>query len=971
MKIRLSPAMLFSRIGVIFLLFIQLAVSAQTKQGRLTGRILDEAGNEPLFGAVLLVTGSGKGASADFDGNFQLSLPEGSYEVVCKFLGYQTKQFKGVKIRAGENTPLTVYLRQMARDVKEVEIVAEAARNNENALLKDQRAAGSIGSGITAEMLTKTPDRNLSESFRRISGTSVREGKFAMVRGLSERYNMGQLNGVAITSTESDRKAFSLELFPSNLLDKIVVSKTATPDQPGDVAGGLIKIQTLDIPNANTMQVQVAGEYNSLTTFRDFSRIKKSTTDFIGFDDGLRSIPLNAWSTSEADRNPDQQERARQALAFNHQVVPRQQGASPNFSGQFSMGRRGNIFGKTSGLVFSLNYYQNQLRNFFSSEFPTISPGNAEVTENSVIGQDRFKTLTSLSAVLNTSIRPTASQKISFRNFFSQTGNNMSQFGRTEYRNRISDNLTEYTEKTSRISFYEQNSLLSNQLSYENSLDTEGGKLELLLGSNYLYRSTPDYSRLNYDRSGEIDGTGTKRERFTFFTGNLPPVSFSQDFSGKFFSTLQETSLSPSAIISKPFRLAGLKNMAKAGILYQQRSRAFNGRNFLYVKGPGAGSLLNLGPDSIFRSENFFPDGISLVETTQKNDFYNASARLKAAFLMNETQFGKEGSKIIYGLRYESYQQTIEATELGKKVPTINTTTVADILPSVNVIYNLNSRFGIRAAWSRTLNRPEFRELAGFNYFEPSQNVYFYGNPNLSRSLISNYDIKGEWYPSAGSLLSLNLFYKDFKNPIEVTRGFVTTLPTFTYSNRDAASSYGWELEYRQRLNELDSLLQTRLFSDFTIFSNFSWIRSEVVYNQTNFRRPIHGQSPYIINAGIQYQYEPLALEVFLSYNRTGPRVAFLDDQNYAALIWERPRDILDLSVGKTLGKWNFKIIGGDLLGQDLIQYIVFDRGARQQDNRGLFGWVSNTPRYQEGQDIPYFRFTNPRNLRFSVSRTL
>ena len=340
---------------VIFLIKFDSAFG-QKKDGRLTGRILDEAGNEALFGAVVMVEGSGKGASADFEGNFALSLAEGSYTVTFKMLGYQVRQFKGVKINSGENTPLTVYLRQLARDVEEVEIVAEAARNNENALLKDQRAAGSIGSGVTAEMLTKTPDRNLSESFRRISGTSVREGKFAMVRGLSERYNMGQLNGVSISSTESDRKAFSLELFPSNLLDKIVVSKTATPDQPGDVAGGLIKIQTLDIPNSSSVQFTIAGEYNSLTTGKNFERIKASSTDVLGFDNGLRSIPEGAWTTEQADRNPDAQERARQSLAFNHQVSPQVYRAAPNLSGQFTLAKRGQIAGKTCGLIFSLNY---------------------------------------------------------------------------------------------------------------------------------------------------------------------------------------------------------------------------------------------------------------------------------------------------------------------------------------------------------------------------------------------------------------------------------------------------------------------------------------------------------------------------------------------------------------------------------------------------------------------------------------
>jgi hypothetical protein len=193
----------------------------------------------------------------------------------------------------------------------------------------------------------------------------------------------------------------------------------------------------------------------------------------------------------------------------------------------------------------------------------------------------------------------------------------------------------------------------------------------------------------------------------------------------------------------------------------------------------------------------------------------------------------------------------------------------------------------------------------------------------------------------------------------------------FTYSNRDEANSYGWEVEGRTRLKGLDSLMGTRFFSRIGLFGNFSWIRSEVLYKQINFKRPIHGQSPYIINAGIQYSGENPNIEVFLSYNRIGPRVAFLDDVSFGALIWEKPRDIVDISIGKTVGKWNFKLTGGDLLGQDLIQYIVLDRGGRQPDNKGLFGWISNAPNYQAGQDVPFFRFTNPRNIRFSVSVSL
>jgi outer membrane receptor protein involved in Fe transport len=570
---------------------------------------------------------------------------------------------------------------------------------------------------------------------------------------------------------------------------------------------------------------------------------------------------------------------------------------------------------------------------------------------------------------LNGSIKPSPSTKISLRNFFSQTGTNLTQIGLSESNNKLDSVTSEYAEKKTKVTFYEQNSLLSSQLSLEKHIGTEGGKLEWISGYTFLYRSTPNYSRLNYDRLGAVRVGEEKTERFEATLGVLPPISFANDISGKFFSELNERSLSNGLNYQQPFSIGKVKNMAKAGSLYQTRSRTFDGRNFLYTKGRDYNEIKYLSEDSIFRAENFSPNRITLFETTNKADFYKARTALSAAYIMNETMIGKGGTKIIYGVRYESFFQEIDAANPPPaKLRNIRSSTVADWLPSINANVNLSSKFTVRGAYSQTVNRPELRELAGFLFFEPSQNVYFYGNPELVRTKIKNYDLKLEWYPQESAFISLNGFYKTFDKPIEVTRGFQTAIQAFTYSNRDKATSYGVELEARYRLNGLDSLLGTRFFSKITLFGNFSWIRSEVVYAQTNFKRPIQGQSPYIINAGIQYSHEKLGIDFLTTYNRIGPRVAFLDDQNYAALIWERPRDILDLTLAKNVGAWNFKLIFGDLLQQDLIQYIVFDRGGRKKDNTGLFGWVSNAPSYQEGQDIPNFRFTQGRTIRFAIT---
>ncbi len=966
--------------GKILLIFtfllclLQLTGSAnaqQAKSGKIAGKVTDGVSGEPLFGAAIFIKSLNAGTTTDFDGKFQITVSEGIYEVEIKMLGYQSKRIENVKVGAAETKLLSIFLNEASVETKEVEIVADISSNNEDALIKEQRAGNSINSGVSAELLSKTPDRNLSESFRRISGTSIREGKFAMVRGLSERYNMGQLNGVAIPSTESDRKAFNLELFPSNLLDKIMVAKTATPDQPGDMAGGLIKIQTLDIPYSNTFQASFAVEHHSLTTGKDFSQINQSQTDFLGFDNGLRSVPKGIMSAGESQLNQNLQLRSDQSLAFNNNYVPKTWKAAPNLSGQISIGRRGKLFGKTAGLVGSLNYYQTNLRNEFFYSFPTINVDStgSSIKESTRQRQDRYRTTSSISAVLNGSIKPTQSTKVSLRNFFSQTGSNLTQIGLAESGTQIDSNTLEYVEKRTNVSFFEQNSLISNQLSFEKHIGTEGGKLEFISGHTFLYRNTPNYSRLVYDRLGVVRTGEEKKDRFEATLGVLPPISFANDISGKFFSELNERSWSNGLNLNLPFAIGKVKNMGKVGGLYQTRNRTFDGRNFLYIRGRDFNEIKYQGPDSIFREENFSPNRLTLFETTNKADFYKARTALSAAYIMNETMIGKGGSKIIYGVRYESFFQEIDAANPPPaKLRNIRSSTVADWLPSINANVNLSSKFTVRGAYSQTVNRPELRELAGFLFFEPSQNVYFYGNPELVRTKIKNYDLKLEWYPQESAFISLNGFYKTFDKPIEVTRGFQTAIQAFTYSNRDKATSYGWELEARYRLNGLDSLLGTRFFSKFTLFGNFSWIRSEVVYNQTNFKRPIQGQSPYIINAGIQYSHEKLGIDLLTTYNRIGPRVAFLDDQNYAALIWEKPRDILDLTLAKNVGAWNFKLIFGDLLQQDLIQYIVFDRGERKKDNTGLFGWVSNAPAYQEGQDIPNFRFTQGRTIRFAIT---
>ncbi len=954
------------------LLFINslLSEAQQTGvKGKIAGKILDQTTNEALIGAGVRMEGTNNGAIADFDGKFSFTVDAGSVTLEAKLVGYGTKILKGIVVKPNETTLITIYLKESSVETQEVQVVADVSKNNENSLLNDQRSSNSIGSGVSAELLAKTPDRNLSESFRRISGTSIRDGKFAMVRGLSERYNQGQLNGVSIPSTEPDRKAFALDLFPSNLMDRIVVSKTATPDQPGDFAGGLIKIQTLDIPYSNTISVTLAGEYHSLTTGKSFGTIKSSNTDWLGFDGGARQHPTNTFTPEEAALNPNDQLKAYQSKIFNHKVSPNFRNAGPNFSGQISVGRRGKVFGKTAGMVASVSYYRTFTRNEFFSVIPEIDQNTNSITDVDSTHQDRYKTNTNLAGILNFSIKPGASSKISLRNFFTQTGVDQVQLG---LRNTTSGTRTQLDQTKSIISFYEQNSLLSNQLTFEKFFGTDGAKLEAIGGSNFLYRLTPDFSRLFYQRVGKNTPGNIDSSIYQATITDKGNNLFNPGFTGKFFSTMREESYSGTLNYIQPFKILKVKNEAKAGVYYQERDRKFDGRNYLY-SGNGivnGRSIAELGPDSIFRPENFGGDLLVLRETTQKSDFYKANTALKAAYLMNETSIGKLGTKLIYGIRYESYLQSITtAISAGssKQVQRTTETTVEDWFPSVNANITISPKWVVRLAASRTVNRPELRELAGFQFYDPNLNAVVFGNDTLVRASVQNLDTKVEFYPSPGTVFSVNGFYKKFDNPIELERGRLIAFPAFTYVNAVKAENYGIEFEVRSRFNGLDSLFGTRFFGDLLLFSNLAVIRSEVeVLKGVKSKRPIQGQSPYVFNLGLQYSSEKNQFDVTATYNRIGPRVAFTS-LVYEALIWERPRDIFDISFGKTYKKFNFKLIFGDIFQQDLIQYLVLDRGGRKTDNKGIGKLFSNAPNYQEGQDIPFFRYTYGRTVRLSV----
>jgi TonB-dependent receptor len=399
-----------------------------------------------------------------------------------------------------------------------------------------------------------------------------------------------------------------------------------------------------------------------------------------------------------------------------------------------------------------------------------------------------------------------------------------------------------------------------------------------------------------------------------------------------FWSKSKENIVSANYDYSLPINFGKIENNIKVGGWHQFRSRDFQSRNLGFSQYKPNGSsfdsqLLLLGPDEIFSQQNMGllsngQGGFKLEESTKVNDSYSASSFLNAGFLMTDTKIGK--LRIVGGLRVESYNQKFNYIEFGSNLEKRIDTTVVDLLPSVNLIYSLNDKMKIRGSYYRTVSRPEFRELAPFNFYNFVLDNITSGNPNLKRATIDNFDVRWEMYPGKGQIISISGFYKSFENPIElINRTGTSGAPELYFTNVNKVTNIGGEIEFRFNLGTFTKV-ENKLLDNLTVYSNASIIKS--VVDMSHFvgsgdDRPLQGQSPYIINSGIFYTTPKKDLTATISYNVIGQRIYIVGNVQEPS-VWENGRNVIDLQVSKKIGeKIELKLNVKDLLAQDLVYF--------------------------------------------------
>ena len=894
-----------------------------SQNASLSGKITDSKTNEALFGAKVILQGLGKGVIADGDGNYSLKgLSAGTYILEVRNETYNNLILTEIKLKENENLVLNIPLDKVVLEFGPVTVKAKVNRESTTEILRLQRNSATVVDGITSETFKKTPDSKASDVLKRISGASVQDNKFVVVRGLSDRYNFALINGAPLPSSESDRKAFSFDVFPSNMLDNLVIIKTATPDLPGEFAGGVIDINTTEPKENDFQSIQIGSSYNLITTFKDFKTYDGSKTDFLGFSSSSRTLPSGLPSTEDFN-NLSALQKAEYAKSIPNSWGTYSRFALPNLNLQYSIGKTIKLAEERNfGYVFAYNYQSNM-------SFNKVTRREFEESAAGVITKNELKDSAYTQSVLNSAMFNMKYKLNNNNSLQLKTLYSLSSDDKVNIRNgkRDMDIESVLSEKSTNI-WYTQNKLLSSQLLGNHEFKNKM-KFKWIAGISDVKREVPFLRRTVYqqtDTALPFAAVIQNNDISTLGAGNM------------FWSLLNEKIVSAKYDLSIPLEFLNTKSELKIGGMHQYRTRSFESRNLGFSKYDPAGNssfnsqLLLLPEDQIFSNSNLGlmadgQGGFKLEEGTNVDDSYQAFSLLNAAYAMFDSKI-TEKFRIVGGARLESYHQNFKYIEFGSNLQQNIDTTVVDILPSVNLIYSPTNKINFRLSASKTVSRPEFRELAPFSFYNFLNDNLTSGDPTLKRATINNYDARFEFYPGAGQIFSVSAFYKQFTNPIElILRTGTSGTPELYYDNVGNTKNYGAEFEYRMNLGFLNSKDSTSFLKDITLYANASIIRSSVDLSMyagqaeyTNSARPLQGQSPYIINAGIYYS-APKDVNFSLSYNLVGQRIAIAGSIQEPS-VWENGRNVIDFQISKMFKKkLELKLNIKDLLAQDLIYF--------------------------------------------------
>ncbi len=873
---------------------IALAVQAQPRQaepsavGRIVGRVVDAATGQGISEAAIAVVGSAAGVASGLEGRFVLrDVPAGLATLQIRRIGYQPKTVTGVVVEAGRAVEQDVALTSAAVTLTASVVTARVERGSVAEALDAQKVSLNVVNSVTAEQISRGPDSDAAQTIRRVSGVTVQDGKYVFVRGLGDRYTTSQLNGARVPSPEPEKRVVPLDMFPAGLLQSITTTKTFTPDQQGDFSGATVDIKTREYPVRRTFSVAFSGGYAGGATGARVPVALTSGGERFALVNRARQLPrmlgelgnFQGLTLTPGDKN----------LLINqlrNAWTPTSRIASPNASGSLSFGGSDPLlFGHTVGYLASATYSsstdlkENQVR-------ALADRGNTPGETREI---DRFTGTTATQDVLwgglvNLSTMIGSGSRLTANGMYNRTADNVARTETGSFENEgIRARITRMQ--------YVQRAVRSLQLAGDHQLGVRH-QLDWAATASGVSRDEPD--RSEFVQAIERDAPGGPDVLRWLNSGN--------GGANRTFSTLRETSGEGRANYRWSVTGFGREHTFRAGALVRATHRDA-ATNAYAISAPGLSNAERQLPAELLFDGRYTAAGQSVLDIAPlaQGGSYRATDRLTAGYGMAEIAL-TPSVRILGGARYERDDLRLDAAStLGSPVRVAKEW--SDVLPSLGVNVRLTPSQQVRISASRTVARPEYRELSPITSRDVLNGDDTQGNEGLAMTRIVNADVRWEFYPTSGEVLSVALFAKRFDQPIErVYRAAGSGTRVVFFTNAASADNVGLEVEARQNLD-----IVARALDPFSLFANVTVMHSEIRLGEdtkasaTNRTRRMVGQAPYVINTGLTYTSRSAATTATVLFNRVGSRIDAAGDSPLPDVI-EESRNVLDLSLRVPLG---------------------------------------------------------------------
>ncbi len=896
------------------------------QKGFLRGKIIDGSNGESLTGATIVVPGTTTGVISDLDGNFSLALDAGKYEIHISFVSYDTQVFPDITINSGEVTELNVNMQVASTQIDEIVVVADMKKKTEAAVQLLQKNSPAVLDGISAQQISRLGDSDAASALKRVTGISVQDGKYIYVRGLSDRYMKVTLNGAQIPGLDPNFNTVQMDLFPGNIIDNIMVTKTYTPDLPS-FTGGLVDIQTRDFPTHFTTQFTAKYGFNTQTHFHNhFLTYDGGKLDWLAISDSKRDIPHAAQNIDIPSINNETVGTVNTiSRSFNQQFKTSYGRAPINQSYSFSVGNQVPVKNSSLGYIAALSYrLESEYFNHARLDDYEASTATA-VSASELLSGEKGQTDVLWSALAGLNYKINTNNKIGLMFLRNQNGQKTGRYNVGSIKESDDFPVQKWSLE------YLERSMTVGQIRGEHALPGwNNAKVEWITSYTFSRQNEPDLRFFTNELSYSAEDT------LYFVASNRKPE--------RRYRIMSESNWDSKVDFTLPLDLLGRKTKFKVGVDYLAKNRNADENRFT-INTLNAVKY-NGDPSTYTNAENIVSEGNMSNAVYYDNDYFtnaylslSASENITGGYFLFDFPFVSR-FRIIAGARAE-YDQSVIANKVDtlvftrasyKKKYVNHSTGDLDLLPSVNLIYKMNDKMNLRLAYSKSVSRPSFKERAPYAFYEFTWSTTQQGNPQLNRGIIENYDLRWEYFFNRGEMVSASAFYKKLMGPIERIKSSQTG-NLMLFQNGSDAYMYGLEFELRKELDFVPAL------TGFQVGMNITYVYSQTAVDKDRLEaarvvvpdfpstRPLYGQSPYIINAFLGYTSTKTGLDVNLGFNVEGPKIVLVN-KFQTPDVYEQPFPNLNFVISKSIfKKFDVSLSGKNLLNHEFRQIFTLENG--------------------------------------------